>query len=169
MVFLHSSVYFDGLFLVDMYFLLPVFSLVFYFTLLVHSFSIDPIPYNQLSLADFFRIARKFMNPASLSSSLFSTNTLTLTKLSLLPFGNISMYPRADPVNTLCMPFYGHSSSSVFFYPNEFPPDSSCGRMVYLYPEKICELIRVHYVARRNGIHKLHLPALNTFYNHFAY
>ncbi len=60
------------------------------------------IPYNQLSLADIFQIARKFMKPASLSSSLFSKITLALMKLPLLPSGNISMHQRADPANTLC-------------------------------------------------------------------
>lgn len=36
-------------------------------------------------------------------------------KLSLLPFGSTFIHQRADPVNTLLMPFYGHPSFSGFF------------------------------------------------------
>lgn len=59
------------------------------------------IPYNQLSLADIFQIARKFMNPTNLSFCLSYNSTLTLMKLFPFPFGNISMHQRAEPANTL--------------------------------------------------------------------
>jgi len=63
----------------------------------------------------FFRIARKFMNPTNLSSCLSYNSTLISMKLFPLPSGSVSINQRVKPVNTLWMPFYGHSSSSGFF------------------------------------------------------
>ena len=63
----------------------------------------------------FFQIVRIFMNLTNLRSCLFFNLTLILMKLFLIPSGITSMHQRVDPVNTLCMPFYGHLLFSGFF------------------------------------------------------
>ena len=74
------------------------------------------IPCNQLFIGRcFFQIVRKFMNLTSLSFCHFFNQTSILMKLFPIPSGITSMHQRVDPVNTLCMPFYGHLLFSGFF------------------------------------------------------
>ena len=56
------------------------------------------IPCNQLSLADVFQIARKFMNLTNLLFCLFLNYTFISMKLFLFPPESISMYQRIDPL-----------------------------------------------------------------------
>lgn len=73
------------------------------------------IPCNQLSLADIFSDCQDIYEsdkPAFLS--LLQSN-IDLDEIIPDSFGIISMHQRDEPVNTLCMPFYGHLLFSGFF------------------------------------------------------
>ena len=55
------------------------------------------IPYKQLSLAEIFTDCQEKLD----------NDKSTLMKLFRFPLETIFMHQRAEPVNTLCKPFYG--------------------------------------------------------------
>ena len=65
------------------------------------------IPYKQLSLAEIFTDCQeKLDNDKPAFLSLLETH-IDIDELFRFPLETIFMHQRAEPVNTLCKPFYG--------------------------------------------------------------
>lgn len=65
------------------------------------------IPYKQLSVADIFQDCQdKFDNDKPAFLSLLE-NHINLDEIIPVTFYNHFMHQRAEPANTLCMPFFG--------------------------------------------------------------